>query len=106
MLSELRCVCGCRMFINRQVIVTTASGTIRDVPSVMILECVSCVTVYSVGTEAGKKTLTPLDSGTEKLLFEAALKDWANKDRPDSNANHIVLDPADEQDFARLGVAR
>jgi hypothetical protein len=108
MLDAGRCGCGSRIFFHRQAVITTANGTIRDIPSVMILECSRCLQFYSVSTEPGKKTLVPFGVGEEgeRVLFKAALKDWSNKDRPQDNASFIVLEPADEVDFARLGVPR
>lgn len=106
MLDDGRCECGCRIFFHRQTVITTANGTIRDIPSLMVLECVQCLRVYSVSTDAGRKTLRPFGVGrdSEKLLFQTALKDWKNTDRPQDNETFIVLESADEIDFDRLGV--
>lgn len=106
MLSDARCECGCRIFFNRQVVITTASGTIRDIPSSLVLECVRDRRVYLVSTDPGKKTLIPFLAGadSERMLFNAALGDWKNQHKPELNASMIVLEDADRRDFSRLGI--
>lgn len=108
MANDARCECGSRIFFNKQPIITTASGTIRDIPSVMVLECCRCARTFIVSTEAGKKTLRKFAAGmsAEKELFQAALESWKNHDRPESNVSHIILDKDDEKDFERLSVTR
>lgn len=105
-LTEGRCECGSRIFFHKQGIITTASGTIRDIPAVMILDCSRCTKTYLVSTKSGPKKLVPFVKGVEgeKALFFAALESWKNTDRPESNESHIVLDEADKKDFERLGV--
>lgn len=101
-----RCECGSRIFFNKQTLITTANGSIRDIPSIMVMECVRCSRTYQVSTDPGVKTLIPFKSGmeAEKSLFLAALESWKNTDRPQSNESLIVLDDADRKDFERLGV--
>lgn len=112
-LSEGRCECASRIFVNRQVVITTSSGSIRDIPSMMLLECVRCARTYTVSTDPGQKVLIQFKAGMEgeKLLFQEALKSWKNGDRHasqesgEANQSHIVLDDADKKDFERLGVS-
>jgi hypothetical protein len=108
MLDDARCECGCRIFFNKQTIITTACGTVRDIPSAMVLECVRCLRLYSVSMDPGKKTLEHFGIGkdSEAKLFKTAIKDWENKHTPDRNPTMVVLSPADEVDYERLGVAR
>ncbi len=108
MLNDGRCECGCRIFFQRPTVITTADGSIRDIPSIMIVECVTCLRVYSVKTSEGRKTLEHFGVGkpSEALLFKAALKDWVNDHTPDRNYSMIVTDPADEVDFERLGIEK
>lgn len=108
MANDGRCSCGCRIFFSRQIAITTASGSIRDIPSMMILECIRCLRVYSTSTDPGKKTLQEWGVGEEgeRMLFSAALKDWMNRDRPQDNANFLILEEADEKDFDRLGIPK
>lgn len=103
---DARCSCGCRIFFNKQVIITTANGSIRDIPSVMVLDCVRCARTYLTGTGEGRKELIPFkaDAAGEKFLFEGALESWKNTHHPERNQSHIVIDEADKLDFMRLGV--
>lgn len=106
MLDEGRCSCGCRIFVNESVVITTASGTVRDIPSVFFMRCVRCNEHYLMATESGKKTLIPVSRAEEieRALFYSALKDWQNRDIPDANESFIVLDEADKKDFERLSI--
>lgn len=106
MTDNARCECGCRIFFNKQTVITTASGTVRDIPASMVMECVRCLKVYIASMDFGKKTLTPFIYGEtgERELFKAALESWKNSDRPETNESHIILDEADKVDFARLGI--
>lgn len=107
-MNDGRCECGSRIFFQRPLLITTANGTIRDIPSTLVMECVQCLRVYSVSTDPGRKTLVPFGVGrdSEKLLFKTALKDWKNVESNGTNDSLIVLEPADEQDFERLGVKK
>jgi len=106
MSDDARCLCGSRIFFQKPTVITTASGSIRDIPSVFVLECVRCARAFYADSEAGKKTLRPYVPGVyaETELFKQALASWRNKDKPESNDSHIVLEDADKADFARLGI--
>lgn len=106
MQDDARCDCGSRIFFEKPTRITTASGSIRDIPSVFVLECVRCERTYFCDSEAGRKTLRRCIHGelAEKELFQAALESWRNKDKPESNESHIVLEDADKADFKRLGI--
>ena len=105
--DDARCDCGSRIFFNKVAIITTASGSIRDIPSVMILECVRCMRTYMTSTDPGPKVFAAFKAGasSERDLFLAALESWKNHDRPQDNASLIVTDEADKRDFERLGVS-
>lgn len=104
--DNARCECGSRIFLQRPTLVTTASGTIRDIPSVMVMECVTCSRTYITTTDAGKKTLKQFKFGAEaeRELFRAALDSWKNTDKPETNESLIVTEDADKADFERLGI--
>lgn len=115
MSADGRCKCGSRIFIHRQVVITQSDGTVRDIPSVMLLECVTCRLMYTTSSDIGPKTLTQFVASidSERYLFQRALEDWKNTNTPEDkgfggvqerNDSYIVIDDADRKDFARLGV--
>lgn len=103
-----RCDCGCRIFFDREMLITTAFGAVFVIPSAGVVECYRCKAMYRMhGKDGEKKTLEPFgrDLMGERDLFLAALEDTKNTDQadnPDRTPDFITVDPEDKLDFERL----
>jgi len=107
MSNDGRCTCGCRIFYDRSLRMTTADGSAYNIPGIQIVECVNCANVSKVvGTDGERKTVIPFVSGraAEKDLFLAAMDAWKVDHDKAPNSHYFIHEEADMKDFERLGI--